>query len=116
MKVEKKLLVKEEKYMAMDKAKIKREDKQTSLILNVRGIDYSIVLTEDRPNDVKDVFNKLLGALKNGQIKFELEDSKEDLYHHISKEYLKQLNSELKSVYGELKDYGLTSNSQSQNI
>ncbi|MEJ0029511.1 MAG: hypothetical protein WDO15_03730 [Bacteroidota bacterium] len=92
----------------MDKATIKRGDKNTALILNVRGSEYIIPLTEDRPNDVKDVFNKLLNNLKTGLIKFELDDTQEDLYHHISKEYIKQLNSELKTVYSELSDYGLT--------
>lgn len=94
--------------MATDKAIIKRKDNHTSLVLNVRGTEYIIPLTEDRPNDIKDVFNKLLNDLKSGQIKFEIEDTQEDLYFHISKEYIKQLNSELKSIYVELSDYGLT--------
>jgi hypothetical protein len=106
--VAKKLLAKEEKYMAMDKVTIKRSDKHTALVLNVRGVEYNVPLTEDRPNEVKDIFNKLLNDLKMGQIKFELEDNQEDLYHHICKEYIKQLNAELKSIYGELNDYGLT--------
>jgi hypothetical protein len=49
----------------------------------------------------------LLEQLKNGQFSFSLEDEKEDLYHHICKEYITQLNTELNSIYQELSDNGL---------
>ena len=45
--------------------------------------------------------------LKNGEIDFNLTDTKDDLYFHICKEYITQLNAELKSTYTELKDNGL---------
>jgi hypothetical protein len=93
--------------MEIFKAKIKRTDQSTALVLSVRKSDLEIVLTEDKPNDVKSVFNELLVALKSGEFNFKLEDDKEDLFFHISKEYINQLNSELSSVYNELKDYDL---------
>ncbi|MGQ8336640.1 hypothetical protein ACUNWD_08825 [Sunxiuqinia sp. A32] len=89
------------------KASIIRGDQNTILALNVGDNRYDIILTEDNPNGVKTVFNRLLQQLKNGVFNFELEDSTEDLYFHISKEYITQLNSELSNVYNELKDYEL---------
>jgi hypothetical protein len=95
------------KFMEIFKAKINRTDQCTKLVLSVRKSDLEIALTEDKPNDVKNVFNELLIALKSGEFNFKLEDDKEDLFFHISKEYINQLNSELSSVFNELKDYDL---------
>jgi hypothetical protein len=90
-------------------AEIKREEQKTTLVLKGKNEDYELILTEDSPNSIKSVFNKLLQELKKGAFSFELIDEKQDLYHQISKEYLIQLNSELLSVYEELKDYELLS-------
>ena len=93
--------------MATHKATIIRKDDTATLKLAVNKAVFEIVLTEDKPNDVKTVFNKLLELLKSGVFDFILLDEKEDLYHHICKEYITQLNAELKSTFQELKDNGL---------
>lgn len=98
---------KEVKYMEIFKASIIRGDQNTILALQVSDNRYDITLTEDNPNNVKLVFNNLLQKLKSGVFNFELEDSTEDLFYHICKEYITQLNSELSSVYKELEDYEL---------
>lgn len=98
---------KEVKYMETFKASIIRGDQNTILALQVSENRYDITLTDDNPNNVKSVFNKLLLKLKDGVYNFELEDSTEDLYYHICKEYINQLNTELSSTYKELKDYEL---------
>ena len=98
---------KEEKFMEIFKALITRGDQDTILALHVNEEQLNITLTDDNPNNVKIVFNKLLKQLKNGVFNFELEDSKEDLFYHVSKEYITQLNAELSSVYKELEDYEL---------
>lgn len=93
--------------MATHNATIDRKDSSATLNLAVGEAVLGIVLTEDKPNDVKNVFNKLLEHLKNGEFDFNLIDEKEDLYHHICKEYITQLNAELKSTHKELQDNGL---------
>jgi hypothetical protein len=93
--------------MATHKATIERKDKSATLKLAVEKTVLDIELTEDKPNDIKLVFNKLLELLKGGVFDFSLSDDKEDLYHHICKEYLTQLNAELKSTFQELNDNGL---------
>ena len=95
--------------MEIHKARIDRENKdKVSLILEINGAYFNISLTEDKPNEVKQVFNELLKKLKNGLFKFELEQGeKQDLYYHTCSEYISQLNTELNSVYNELVDYEL---------
>lgn len=105
--MEKKPSEKEEEYMVTNKATINRNDSKDSLILNVNNQALEIILTEDNPNNVKAVFNSLLKELKKGFFIFELDDSSEDLYYNICKEYVTQLNTDLKSVYDELSDYEL---------
>lgn len=93
--------------METKKATIVRSDDKTLLVLNFEDDNLEITLTEDNPNAVKNVFNHLIQKLKKGEFNFELEDEKQDLYFHISQEYIRQLNTELSSVYSELEDYQL---------
>lgn len=98
---------KEVKYMENHKAKISRKEKSTSLILELKEQNLEIQLTEDKPIEVKKVFNTLILQLKKGEFKFELEKDKEDLYFFICEEYIKQLNIDLANVYKELVEYNL---------
>ena len=94
--------------MATHNATIERKDNNSAVLRLALGSDeLIIVLTEDNPNEVKSVFNNLLSNLKSGEIEFTLIDTTEDLYFHICKEYITQLNAEIKSTYNELKDNGL---------
>ena len=100
--------------METHKATITRTEEKASLILRIEeGNGLEIELTEDKPNDVKNVFNKLISYLKKGPFKLDLEDDKEDLYFHICTEYIEQLNVELASIYQELEDYELLDSNES---
>jgi len=100
-------LGKEVKYMEIHKAEIVTRGDNKFLVLNLDEGSLEISLTEDDPKKVKSVFNKLLKYLKNGPFNFEFQDEANDLYVHISKEYITQLNQELTSVYDELEHYNL---------
>ena len=93
--------------METKKAIIKRDTSNSYLVLEVAGKKLEIILTDDNPNNVMSAFNSLLKELKKGLFQFNLEDTTDDLYFHICKEYVKQLNSELKAVYTELNDFDL---------
>lgn len=93
--------------METKKAIIVRSDNKALFVLNFDDINLEIILTEDNPNAIKSVFNTLIKKLKKGRFNFELEDEKQDLYFHISQEYVRQLNTELSSIYSELEDYDL---------
>jgi len=88
-------------------ATIKRQTDQSKLALQGHTGSFEIILTEDNPNNIKSVFNLILKDLKNGLIQFELTDDKEDMYYHICKEYIKQLNAEMVAIYEELERYDL---------
>ena len=98
---------KEGEFMKKNNAIISREENNPRLIFQVNKEEFSICLSEDNPNQIKTVFNELIKTLKNGKYEFALEDSTEDLYANICKEYIKQLNSELAIVYAQLKKYEL---------
>ncbi len=100
-------MAKEIKYMETKKATIAREKDKTSLVLSGVSSNHVIILTEDKPNNIKFVFNNLIMDLKKGAFQYELDDSIMDLYHNICKEYIIQLNTEMKSIYDELEEFDL---------
>ena len=101
-------LEKGDKYMVMYKANIVDTDGERYLVLKISEEGLSIPITEDRPKDIQDVFNKLIVLLKKGLFQFELEENAEqDIIYHIGKEYISQLNAELQNVFEEMKGYEL---------
>jgi hypothetical protein len=101
--------------MEANKATIKRETTNIYLVLEFSGQELQITLTDDNPNGVKGVFNSLLQELRKGPLQFQLEDDAEDLFSHICKEYIFQLNAELTAVYKEIEFYDLLEQSADSN-
>jgi hypothetical protein len=101
--------------METKKATIRREEENTFLVLEGLTSSHEIILTDDNPNSIKAVFNNLLKDLKKGPCKFELHDTDTDMYNNICKEYLIQLNSELKIIYQELQEFELIEDSTEDN-
>lgn len=92
------------------RSRIREEGKKQYLQLELPDGPVEIPLTEDKPQAVKDVFNRLILLLKRVSFQFEFEKSNGDLYSQIGEEYIKQLNGELKMIREELVDYNLTEN------
>ena len=69
--------------------------------------EIKIPISEDKPNEVKSAFNKLIARIKEGAFEIELEDIGQDLFSQVANEYVTQLNREIQEVRGEMKDYGL---------
>jgi hypothetical protein len=67
----------------------------------------NIPMSEDKPNDVKNPFNRLIDRIKNGQFQIELDELREDLFSQVANEYITQLNREIQEVHGEMEHYGL---------
>ncbi|MDW7670020.1 MAG: hypothetical protein SCJ93_14440 [Bacillota bacterium] len=93
--------------METKKCRIVKESKNIYLEFDLDSKKARISLTEDKPNEIKKVFNMIILNLKKGNFIFELEQVEENLFSLVSKEYIKQLNAELNSVFLELKDYEL---------
>ncbi len=103
----KKRLEREGKFMETYNASVIKKEEDWFLILSIIGGDLSIPLTQDEPLVVKSVFNKLILKLKENEFEFIFQNTGEDLFSQIAKEYIKQLNTELRSVRKELSDYDL---------
>jgi hypothetical protein len=69
--------------------------------------EISIPMSEDKPNEVKSAFNKVITRIKAGEFQIKLEEIGEDLFSMVAKEYLSQLNREIQEVHGEMKQLGL---------
>ena len=67
----------------------------------------NIPMSEDKPNEVKSAFNKLIVRIKHGEFQIKLEGISEDLFSQVENEYIVQLNREIQEVYGEMKQHGL---------
>jgi hypothetical protein len=65
----------------------------------------SIPISSDDPNAVKSAFNCLIERLKKGVFSISLKDADKDLFYHVAKEYLEQLNGELLDVHQEMEQY-----------
>ena len=81
-----------------DKHFIKIEDGDTQI---------SIPISEDKPNEVKSAFNKLIARIKDGEFKIKLTEVGDDLFSQVANEYITQLNREIQEFHGEMKEYGL---------
>ena len=66
-----------------------------------------IPMSEDKPNDVKSAFNKLIARIKDGEFRIAMMEVGEDLFSQVANEYITQLNREIQEVHGEMKQYGL---------
>jgi len=103
--------------MVQHNAKIDRSQKGKVILKLILQTDIlEIILTEDKPNEIKTVFNKLILHLKNGLFSFNLEDSNEDLYHYVCKEYIKQLNTDINSTYKELESNDLLNQPENTSV
>lgn len=86
---------------------VRTVDDKCSLEINLGESVATIPLSEDKPNDVKAAFNKLIVRLKSGLFKIEMDDCGDDLLSQVAKEYVVQLNREVHEVYGEMKSSDL---------
>lgn len=89
------------------KAKVVAHEEKYFIKLITRDEEIKIPISEDKPNEVKSAFNKLIVQIKEGEFQIELEDIGQDLFSQVANEYITQLNREIQEVRGEMKGYGL---------
>ncbi len=84
------------------------QDKEKHFI-NIEDKEHPIriPMSEDKPNDVKSAFNRLIARIKKGVFQIELTEVGEDLFYQVANEYITQLNREIQEVHGEMEQYGL---------
>lgn len=78
-------------------------------LIEIEGEDHPIriPMSEDRPNEVKSAFNRLIARIKKGEFQIELDEVGEDLFSQVADEYIAQLNPEIKEVRAEMEQRGL---------
>jgi len=89
------------------KACVMQIDHKYFIKIEAEDAEIRIPISEDKPNEVKSAFNKLIKRIKEGEFRIELEVVDEDLFSHVASEYIKQLNQEIQEIHGEMKQYGL---------
>ena len=75
-----------------------RDEDNSSVKLVFKELESSTVdLTDSSINDIKALFDKIFDYMVDNKqlVKFELNDTRNDLYHDVSKDIIDQLNSEI---------------------
>ena len=88
-------------------ATVESRDSQHFIKIGTEDMDIIIPMSEDKPNEVKSAFNKIIVRIKSGEFQIKLEEVGEDLFSQVANEYITQLNREIREIYGEMKEYGL---------
>lgn len=88
-------------------ALVEKADDKYCLRIKVESGDVVIPLSDDNANAVKSAFNKLIQRIRDGEFKIQLDKEGDDLFSMVAKEYLVQLNKEIREVYSEIKRFGL---------
>lgn len=89
------------------KATVENTDDKYSLRIKVESGDVVIPLSDDNANAVKSAFNKLIQRIRDGEFRIQLDKEGDDLFSMVAKEYLTQLNKEIREVHSQIKEYGL---------
>ena len=97
----------EVKSMETIRATVESLDDKHFIKIGTGDDDIRIPMSEDKPNEVKSAFNKLIALIKDGEFQIELEEVGVDLFSQVANEYISQLNREIHEVFGEMKQYGL---------
>lgn len=97
----------EGKSMETIKACVVLEDEKHFIKIEAGDEEIRIPMSEDKPNDVKSAFNKLIERIKEGLFHIEMVEVGDDLFSQVANEYITQLNREIRGVHGEMKQCGL---------
>ena len=89
------------------KAMVENAGDKYSLRITVESGDVVIPLSDDNANAVKGAFNSLIQLIREGEFKIQLDREGDDLFSMVAKEYLTQLNKEIREVHHQIKEFGL---------
>ena len=98
---------KEEGSMETVRASVVEADDKHSIEIVTNGERIRIPISEDKANEVKSAFNKLIERIKEGKFEIQIVDEGDDLFSQVAKEYITQLNREIVEVRDEMIQYGL---------
>lgn len=93
--------------MEMTKASVVQVEEKHFIKIEAEYEEIIIPMSEDKPNEVKSAFNKLIARIKVGKFQIELAEVGEDLFSQVASEYITQLNREIQEVHREMEQYDL---------
>lgn len=93
--------------MEIIKATVEELNEKRFIEIKAEDSTIQIPISEDKPNEVKSAFNKLILRLKEGEFRIEMEEVGQDLFSLVANEYIAQLNREIQEVRAEMIEYGL---------
>lgn len=93
--------------MELIKAAVVQIDEDRFIKIHDENHTIQIPISEDKPNEVKNAFNRLITRIKAGVFQIELEEVGDDLFSQVADEYITQLNREIQEVHSEMEQYGL---------
>lgn len=96
----------EEKSMESYEAKVVLAEDKFSIEIYAGSENIIIPMSEENPAGIKMAFNKIIQMLTTVEFEIHLIDVGEDLFSQVALEYITQLNSEIKGVYEELRQFG----------
>ena len=88
-------------------ASVESRDNKHFIRIRDEGMEIVIPMSEDKPNEVKSAFNKIIVRIKSGEFQIKLEEVGEDLFSQVANEYISQLNREIREIHDQMKQYGL---------
>ena len=88
-------------------ASVESRDNMHFIRIRDEGMEVVIPMSEDKPNEVKSAFNRIILRIKSGEFQIKLEEVGEDLFSQVANEYIRQLNREILEIHGQMKEYGL---------
>lgn len=94
--------------MAMVKAIVYQVDEKHFIKIDLEDGPVLVPISDDKADDVKKAFNRLIVRMKKGEFQVKLENVGDDLFSQVANEYIKQLNREIKEIHAEMKQHGLT--------
>ncbi|MFO1486735.1 MAG: hypothetical protein U1F71_25470 [Verrucomicrobiaceae bacterium] len=89
------------------KAHVVEIDEKHFINIKIEDDEVRIPISEDKPNEVKSAFNKLIARIKVGEFEIMLEGLGQDLFSQVANEYVSQLNREIQEVRVEMGKYNL---------
>jgi len=89
------------------KAFVVQVEEKRYINMIIGDVEIRIPMSEDKPNEVKSAFNKLIASIQDTDFQIEMKEVGEDLFSQVANEYIAQLNREIQEVRGEMKRFGL---------
>ena len=93
--------------MEIIKATVAQNNEKQFIKMELEDGAVLIPMSDDKAEDVKSAFNRLILRIKKGEFQVKLQGRGEDLFFQVASEYVKQLNREITEVRAEMKQHGL---------